>query len=69
MGRATTWKIVGNKVETGPDQLGPDIVGDDARVGADQGEQALRRSQVSCGIEPSRDQLPLLEIAKEDAKR
>jgi len=68
-GRAATREVVGYEVEAGPDQLGPDIVGDDARVGADQGEQALRRSQVSYGIEPSRDQLPLLEIAKEDAKR
>jgi len=69
MGRATTWKIVGYEVEAGPDQLGPDIVGDDARVGADQSDQALRRGQMPHGIKPSRNQLPLLKITKEDPQR
>jgi len=69
MGRATTWKIVGNEVEASPDGLGPHIVGDDPRVGADQSGETLRYGQMPHGIEPSRDQVPLLKIPKEDPQR
>ena len=61
-------KIIGSQVKAGPDELGPNIVSDGARVGADQCKQALGRDHAPHRIESARDQLPLLEIAKEHAK-
>ena len=61
-------KIIGSQVKAGPDELGPDIVCDGSWVRANKRKQALGRDHAAHRIEPSRDQLPLLEIAKEDAK-
>src|SRR5271167_751695 len=53
------------QVEARPQQLGPDIVGDYAWVGADESADAARGGQRASGIEPSGDPAPLLAVAEE----
>src|ERR1700682_6301228 len=56
------------QVEARPQQFGPDIVGDDAWVGADQSADGARGGQRAGGIEPSGDPAPLLAVAEEVAR-
>ena len=60
-------QIVGVEVEAGPQEFGPEIVGDHPRIGSLQGPDAARSFQCSCGVEPARDPVPVLQVAEEGA--
>ena len=60
-------QIVGVEVEAGPEEFGPQIVGDHPRIGSLQGPDAARSFQCSCGVEPARDPVPVLDVAEEGA--
>ena len=60
-------QIAGVEVETGPEEFGPQIVGDHPRIGSLQGPDAARSFQCSCGVEPARDPVPVLDVAEEGA--
>ena len=58
-------KVLRGEVQAGPEQLGPDVVGDHARVRPEQGLDAARGAERVRGVEPPRDPLPLLAVAEE----
>lgn len=60
-------QVGGLQVEPGPQQLGPDVVGDHVRVRPGQGAQAARGSQGLGRVEPAGDPLPFLQVAEERA--
>lgn len=62
-------KIFRSDVQTGPNELGPDIVRDNAWIRSDEADQTPRRGQVTHGIKSAGDQLPLMKVTKEDTER
>src|SRR5580698_5016561 len=61
-------QVICGQVETGPDELGPDILRDGTRVRAYQRKNALGCDHAPHRVKSSRNKLPLLEVAKEYAK-
>jgi hypothetical protein len=61
-------QVIGSQIKDGPDELGPDVISDGPRVGFYQCKEALGCDHAPHRIKSSRDQLPLLDVAKENAK-
>jgi hypothetical protein len=62
-------QIRGLQVEPCPQQLGPEVVRNDAGVRPNERADTPRRRQGTDGIEAARDPLPLLAVMKEGADR
>jgi hypothetical protein len=60
-------EVRGLYVQPGVQELGPDVVGDDAGVGADQGADAARDGQCPGRVEPALDPFPFLAVPEERA--
>ena len=69
VGVGAAGQVGGLQVEPGPQQLGPYLVGDHPRVGADQGVDAARDGQRPVGVEPAREPVPFLAVAEEHPGR
>ena len=61
-------EVAGLQVQPGPHELRPDVVGDHARVGAEQGRDAARDGQCPLRVEAPGDLLPFLQVAEERAE-
>src|SRR5208283_5129307 len=70
MPRMTTWdrKIRLCEIETRPKKLGPHIVRNRPRLGADESRDASGSGKATVRIEASRDPLPFLKVPKESAQ-
>lgn len=53
------------EVEASPQQLGPNVVGDDARIRADESADAAWGGQRAGRVEATRDPAPLLAVPEE----
>jgi hypothetical protein len=60
-------EIRGLEVEPGPQQLGPDPIGDDAGVGGDQRGDGAGHRQGPGGVEPAGNPFPFLQVTQECA--
>jgi hypothetical protein len=66
--RVTSWQVVLCQVQACPEQLGPNVVGDDAWIRADLRTNTARRCERSEWIEPQLAPLPFLAVAEERSK-
>jgi len=67
-GRVTSWQVVLRQVQACPEELCPNVVGDDAWIWADLRTDAARGGKRSERIEPHLAPLPFLAIAEERSK-
>ncbi|MFE0514157.1 hypothetical protein [Streptomyces sp. NPDC058964] len=58
-------KICGRQIQSGPQQLGPDLVRNHAPVWAEQSGDAARGGQRALGVEPPGQTFPLLAVSEE----
>jgi hypothetical protein len=61
-------EVGGLQVQPSPHELGPDVVGDHARVGAEQHRDAARDGQRAGRVEAPGNLLPFLQVAEERAE-
>jgi len=59
----------GTRRQPGPQQLRPDVIGDHARVRAEQGGDAARDGQRPLRVESARQPFPFLAIPEKRAQR
>ena len=60
--------IVRREIQSGPDELGPDIIRNDPRIWSDLGKHALGCDKATNRIEAPGNHLPLLQVAEKDTK-
>lgn len=63
------WQVRLGQVQSGPQELGPDLVGDHTRVRAEECTDAARGGRHPVGVETARQPLPLLTVHEEPAQR
>src|SRR3954447_26089345 len=61
----TDGEVIGPEIEPGPQDLGPGVVGDDPRLGAEHPAHAARGSERGRGIEAPNAPAPFLAVAQE----
>ncbi len=65
VGVGAAGQVASIEVQPGPQELGPYLVGDHPRVGADQRGDAARQRERAAGVEPAREPFPFLAVAEE----
>src|SRR5436190_12073457 len=64
---ARRWEVVSIEVNACPEQLGPDVVGDESRLWTDLGLYGARGSKNAIRVEPPGAPAPFLRVAKNSA--
>ena len=64
VGAGPAGQVGGVEVQAGPEQFGPEVVGDHTGIGSLQGADAARGFQCPRRVEPARDPVPVLESRK-----